>query len=108
MEILDNIFLFIMKGLFLEVGSTCSGARTCIECLVVAVCCCLVDMAFSIKIFLVALLAAIVCNAFRCWMLIEWIQNGWPHYQVMHDYGGMAMVACTFFIIASFHPRKKK
>jgi len=107
MEIMDVIFCRIMEGLGLSVGMSCSGARTFVECMAIALMCCAVDRAISFKIFAVAALCAIIANFIRCFILLTWQANSWRHYQIAHDYGGMAIVALSFFVIASFHPRKK-
>lgn len=106
METLDTIFCFIMNGLMLTVGSSCSGARTFLECMAVAGACCLIDRTFTLRIFVVATIAAITANAARCVMLLEWSEHKWPNYEMAHDLGGMAFVVAAFLVII-FTPKKK-
>jgi exosortase/archaeosortase family protein len=107
METLDTIFCFIMEGLTLTVGPSCSGARTFIECMVVAAICCLLDRAFSFRLFIVAAIAAIIANVIRCATLLAWSANAWPNYETVHDLGGMAIVVLAFLVIINT-PRKKR
>ncbi len=107
METLDSIFCFIMEGLSLTVGPSCSGARTFIECMAVAFICCVIDRAFYWRIFIVAAISAIVANAIRCAVLLAWSAKGWSNYDMVHDLGGMAIVVVAFLVII-YTPRKKR
>jgi exosortase/archaeosortase family protein len=107
METLDTIFCLIMNGLMLSVGPSCSGARTFIECLVVAAVCCLIDRAFSLRLFVVAAISAIIANALRCAMLLTWAAHGWENYEMAHDLGGLIIVVVAFVVIV-LTPRKRR
>lgn len=107
METLDLIFCTIMNGLMLSVGPTCSGSRTFLECMVVAVICCLIDRAFSLRLFIVAALSAVTANVIRCLVLLTWQEKGWPNYDMVHDLGGMAIVVVAFLVII-FTPKAKR
>jgi hypothetical protein len=75
--------------------------------MVVAFLCCLVDRAFTLRIFVIAAISAITANAVRCLMLLKWSEYGWPNYDMVHDLGGMAIVVCAFLVII-FTPKKKR
>ena len=96
-----------MNGVYLTVGPACSGARTFLECMFVAFVCCLLDRAFTLRLFVVAAIAAISANAIRCLMLLTWKRYDWPNYDMVHDLGGMTIVVIAFlFIILT--PKKKR
>lgn len=97
-----------MSGVFLEVGHTCSGARTFLECEALAFVICLFDRRFCWQMFAFAAGVALVTNMIRCSILLAWIFQGWPYFQIVHDVGGMAIVGCAFFVIANFYVRRKK
>jgi exosortase/archaeosortase family protein len=105
METLDIIFCTIMNGLYLSVGPACSGARTFLECMFVAFVCCCLDRAFTLRLFVVAAIAAISANVIRCLLLLTWQRCAWPNYDMVHDLGGMAIVVVAFVVIV-LTPRK--
>jgi len=106
METLDLIFCTIMNGLFLSVGPACSGARTFLECMFVALVCCIIDRAFTLRLFIVAAIASVTANVIRCLVLLAWQAKGWPNYDMVHDLGGMAIVVIAFLVII-LTPRKR-
>lgn len=107
MDLLDSIFCFVMAGFGLDVGLTCSGARTFLECQAIALIACAVDRRWCWRIFAFAAGVALLANILRCAILVWWHVRGLPHFAAMHDYGGAIIVMMAFMSIAIFKPRKK-
>lgn len=107
MDFLDSIFCFVMAGFGLDVGLTCSGARTFMECQAMACIACLLDRRISWRIFAFAACVALLANILRCAILVWWHVRGLPHFEAMHDYGGSVIVMMAFTAILFFNPRKK-
>jgi len=107
MEYLDAIFCYIMSLFGHDVGASCSGARTFLECEGLAFWCWAFDRNPHWLIFAFAAMVALIANVTRCSLLLSWMDAGWPYFQEMHDYGGTVIVGAAMWSIALFKPRKK-
>ena len=108
MDFLDTFFCFVMAGFGLDVGLTCSGARTFLACQAIALIACAVDRRWCWRIFAFAAAVALLANLLRCSVLVMWYVRGLPHFDIAHDVIGSIIVLWAFFIIGICGPRGKK
>lgn len=104
MDLLNDIFCYIMSGVFLPVGHACSGARTFLSCQAIALFFCLSER-WSWRMHAYAAVVAIIANIIRVTLTLIWILKSWPYFQTAHDLIGWICVGAAFLSIMLYHPK---
>lgn len=107
MDLLNDIFCFLMAGFLLPVGAECSGAKTFLLCQALALLFCMSER-WSWRMHAYAAIVALAANIIRCLLTILWFLKGWPYFPTAHDIIGWICVGVAFSAIALYHPPKNR
>lgn len=107
MDLLNDVFCFVMAGFLLPVGAECSGAKTFLLCQALAALFCMSER-WSWRMHAYAALVAIAANVIRIALTLLWILKSWPYFPEAHDIIGWICVASAAIAVALYNPTRPR